>query len=43
MSASTNALITASFASPFSPLSLMTRLPVKPGATSVNAPFSSTV
>ena len=29
--ASTSALITASLASPFSPLSLMTRLPVKPG------------
>ncbi len=43
MPASTSALITASLASPFSPLSLMTRLPVKPGACSVNAPFSSTV
>ena len=41
--ASTSALITASLASPFSPLSLMTRLPVKPGAWSVKAPFSSTV
>ena len=30
--ASTSALMTASLASPFSPLSLMTRLPVKPGA-----------
>ena len=41
--ASISALITASLASPFSPLSLMTRLPVKPGACSVKAPFSSTV
>ena len=32
MPASISALITASLASPFSPLSLMTRLPVKPGA-----------
>ena len=32
MPASTSALMTASLASPFSPLSLMTRLPVKPGA-----------
>ena len=32
MPASTSALITASLASPFSPLSVMTRLPVKPGA-----------
>ena len=43
MPASISALITASLASPFSPLSLMTRLPVKPGACSVKAPFSSTV
>ena len=43
MPASDNALITASLASPFSPLSLSTRLPVKPGACSVKAPFSSTV
>ncbi len=43
MCASISALITASLASPFSPLSLMTRLPVKPGAASVKAPFSSTV
>ena len=41
--ASTSALITASLASPFSPLSLITRLPVKPGACAVKAPFSSTV
>ena len=41
--ASASALMTASLASPFSPLSLITRLPVKPGAWSVNAPFSSTV
>ena len=41
--ASTSALITASLASPFSPLSVMTRLPSKPGACAVNAPFSSTV
>ena len=43
MPASDSALITASLASPFSPLSLSTRLPVKPGAWSVKAPFSSTV
>ncbi len=43
MPASIKALITASLASPFSPLSLITRLPVKPGAASVSAPFSSTV
>ncbi len=41
--AAASALITASLASPFSPLSLSTRLPVKPDACSVNAPFSSTV
>ena len=38
-----SASMTALLASPFSPLSLMTRLPVKPGACSVKAPFSSTV
>ena len=43
MPASISALITASLASPFSPLSLMTRFPVKPGAATVKAPFSSTV
>ena len=43
MPASIKALITASLALPFSPLSLMTRSPVKPGACSVKAPFSSTV
>ena len=43
MCASISALITASLASPFSPLSLITRLPMKPGAASVKAPFSSTV
>ena len=32
MPASTSALMTASLASPFSPLSVSTRLPVKPGA-----------
>ena len=41
--AAASALMTASLASPFSPLSLMTRLPSKPGACAVNAPFSSTV
>jgi hypothetical protein len=41
--AATSALMTASLASPFSPLSVSTRLPVKPGASSVKAPFSSTV
>jgi isoleucyl-tRNA synthetase len=41
--AAASALITASLASPFSPLSLSTRLPVKPGACVVKAPFSSTV
>ena len=40
---SIKALITASLASPFSPLSLRTRFPVKPGACAVSAPFSSTV
>jgi len=43
MSASVSALMTASLASPFSPASVSTRFPVKPGAWSVNAPFSSTV
>ena len=43
MPASVRALMTASLASPFSPSSVSTRLPVKPGAWSVNAPFSSTV
>src|SRR5580704_17687079 len=43
MPASTSALITASLASPFSPLSVMTRLPVKPGACSVKKPSPSTV
>ena len=43
MPASISALMTASLASPFSPLSVSTRLPVKPGASAVNAPFSSTV
>ena len=33
--ASASAWITASLASPFSPLSVMTRLPVKPGASLV--------
>ena len=41
--ASVRALMTASLASPFSPLSLRTRLPSKPGACVVNAPFSSTM
>ena len=43
MPASASASMTASLASPFSPLSLMTRLPSKPGASLVKAPFSSTV
>jgi hypothetical protein len=43
MPASINALITASLASPFSPLSVSTRLPVKPGACSVKLPSASTV
>ena len=43
MPASISALITASLASPFSPLSVMTRLPVKPGAASVKRPSASTV
>ena len=43
MPASASALMTASLASPFSPLSVSTRLPVKPGASLVKAPFSSTV
>ncbi len=43
MPRSTSALMTASLASPFSPLSLITRVPAKPGACSVSAPFSSTV
>ncbi len=38
-----SALITASLASPFSPLSVMTRLPAKPGAWSVKKPSPSTV
>ena len=42
-SASISALMTASLASPFSPFSVRTRLPSKPGASSVSAPFSSTV
>ena len=41
--AAIKALMTASLASPFSPLSVMTRLPSKPGASAVKAPFSSTV
>jgi hypothetical protein len=43
MPASVSALMTASLASPFSPLSVSTRFPVKPGACSVNAPSASTV
>ena len=43
MPASISALITASLASPFSPLSVSTRLPVKPGAAAVKVPFSSTM
>ena len=43
MPASISALMTASLASPFSPSSVITCLPVKPGACPVNAPFSSTV
>ena len=43
MPASISALITASLASPFSPLSVSTRLPVKPGACSVKRPSASTV
>ena len=39
----TSASITARLASPFSPLSVMTRFPSKPGASVVKAPFSSTV
>jgi len=41
--AATRASITALLASPCSPLSVRTRLPMKPGASSVKAPFSSTV
>src|SRR5580700_125678 len=43
MPASIKALITASLASPLSPFSVSTRLPVKPGACSVKRPSSSTV
>ena len=41
--ASRSARMTASLASPFSPLSVMTRFPVKPGASLVKKPSASTV
>ena len=41
--ASTSALMTASLASPLAPLSSMTRLPSKPGASLVKRPSPSTV
>ena len=41
--ASASALMTASLASPLSPLALSTRLPSKPGASLVKTPSASTV
>ena len=41
--ASVSAAMTALLASPFSPLAVSTRVPVKPGAASVSTPSASTV